>query len=137
MEKALTSASGYCDQSASGGRGRSAGKPRPLRKIHRIKAVDMPAPGRGNAAERKHQPKRRLAGFGGRIVQSLPLDAVLVRTNEQRHGISADDVREASPHHLSRPSLALLLEPALLLKRLERLLQNVLRRAAVAAAPLR
>ena len=107
-----------------------------LREVHGVEAVDVPAPWRGDAAEREHQAQRRLARFGGGVVQGLPLDTVLVRPNEKRHGVAADDVRKRSLHHLGRPSLALLLQTALLLKCLERLLKDVLGGAAVAAAAL-
>ena len=121
---------------ALGGLGQVRGETAATGEVRRVEALDVPAPGRGDAAQGEHQAQGRLAGLGGGVREGLPLNRVLVGRDEQRERIAADRLGQAPLDHLRGPGLPLLLEAPLALERLEGLLQDLLGSLAILPAPL-
>ena len=73
--------------------------------------------------------------FGGRIVERLPLDAVLVRVHEKFKNLLRDLRRHGSGFHFGRHLLSSLFERLTPSNSLQRSLENLFGGFAIAAAP--
>ena len=58
-----------------------------FRKVNHEEAFDMPAPSVRDRTDIEQQTQRHAAEFVARFIQSLPLDGVLIGTNQKLNGL--------------------------------------------------
>ena len=107
-----------------------------LREVLGVERIDMPMPRRRDRLQFEEELKRRHAAFGRGVRKRLPLDAVLIRVNQEPDRISADLRRHGARNELRGDGLLMLFLLTLSLKRLKRPLQDFFRCRLEAAAAL-